>query len=684
MISFLNPLFLLGALALSIPILVHLVRRERAEKIPFPSLMFLQRLPQRVHKRRRLQHLLLFVIRSVALALLFLAFARPFLSGPSTGGAESSTTAMIVLDASCSMRYGDRFATALARARELVESASERKKLGVVTFSTSADVLSQPTSDRATLAAVLGRVHPTYRGTSFLAGLRTAAQVLAASDSREKAIYLISDFQESGLPPESEPFSLPSGVKLIPVDVAADEGDNVAVSEIAAQPLSYTPRYEGKLVARLSNYGRAGRSVTVSLRVNDRVTDQQRIELAAGATRAIEFTGFFLGSGPNRVSVAAERDGLGEDDAFYVTIWRRDPTRVLIVQQPQRSNRRGSFYFEQALLAGENTPFQPDSQDARSVTAEEVRRAGLIVLHQVGHFSPGLLASLKGFVETGGGMIIALGSEAAQSDVQAALAELAPISVTGVEMPQGSSYRVLSEIETTHPIFRIFQGVKSANFSRARFYGFVKLAAKEGATVLARFDDGSPAVIEARRGKGKILVLAVPLDASWSNLALTPVYVPFVRQMVAVLKPDSHRAFYRVGDVIPLDGASEINPIPVEAPSGERVSRETGLAEDFRSFIANQNGFYTIGRPGALDYVAVNLDASESNLTKADIGQFIARVMRQDADMASSPGLVSGESERERAERQTLWRTLLLLALALLVSEAVLAHQASRRRAGPA
>lgn len=684
MISFLNPLFLLGALVLSIPILVHLVRRERAEKIPFPSLMFLQRLPQRVHKRRRLQHLLLFVIRSVALALLFLAFARPFLSGTSTDGGESSTTALILLDTSCSMRYGDRFATALARARELVESASERKKLGLITFSTSADVLSQPTSDRATLAAVLDRVRPTHRGTSFLAGLRTAAQVLAASDSREKAIYLISDFQESGLPPESEPFSLPKGVALIPVDVAADEGENVAVGEIAAQPLSYTPRYEGKLVARLSNYGRVGRSVTVSLRVNDRVANQQRIELAAGATRAIEFTGFFLGSGPNRVSVMAERDGLSEDDAFYVTIWRRDPTRVLIVQEPQGSNQRGSFYFEQALLAGENAPFQPGSQDPRSVTAGEVHRAGLVVLHRMGHFSPGLLASLKGFVETGGGMIIALGSEAAQSDVQAALAELAPISVTGVEMPQGSSYRVLSEVETTHPIFRIFQGVKSANFSLARFYGFVKLAARDGATVLARFDDGSPAVIEARRGKGKILILAVPLDARWSNLPLTPVYVPFVRQMVAVLKPESHRAFYHVGDVIPLDGASEINPIPVEAPSGERVSRETGLAEDFRSFVANENGFYTVGRPGALDYVAVNLDASESNLAKADIGQFIARVRGRDADATSSPGLVSGESERERAERQTLWRTLLLLALALLVSEAVLAHQASRRRAGPA
>ncbi|HXF03786.1 MAG TPA: BatA domain-containing protein [Blastocatellia bacterium] len=684
MISFLNPLFFLGALALSIPILVHLARRERAEKIPFPSLMFLQRLPQRVHKRRRLQHLLLFIIRSVAVALLFLAFARPFLSGASTDATESSTTAVIVLDTSCSMRYGDRFATALARARELVASASERKKLGLVTFSTSADVLSQPTSDRAALAAILDRVRPTHRATSLLAGLRTAAQVLAPSDSREKVIYLISDFQKSGLPPESEPFSLPSGVKLIPVDVAADEGDNVAVSEIAAQPLSYTPRYEGKLIARLSNYGRSGRSVTVSLRVNDRVAEERKVQLAAGATRAIEFTGFFLGSGPNRVSVATERDGLSEDDEFYVAIWRRDPTRVLIVQEPQRSSRRGSFYFEQALLAGENAPFQPASQDPRTVAVEEIRRAGLIVLHQVEHFSPGLLASLKGFIETGGGMIIALGSEAGQPDVQAALAELAPVSVAGVEMPQGSSYRVLSEVETTHPIFRIFQGVKSANFSLARFYGFVRLAPKEGATVLARLDDGSPAVIEARRGKGRILILAVPLDASWSNLPLTPVYVPFVRQMVAALKPESHRAFYRVGDMIPLEGASEVNPVPVKAPSGERVSRETGLSEDFRSFVASENGFYTIGRPGALDYVAVNLDANESNLTKADVGQFIARVAGQNGDAVSSPALVSGESERERAERQKLWRTLLFLALALLVSEAVLANQASRRRTGPA
>lgn len=684
MISFLNPLFLLGALALSIPILVHLVRRERAEKIPFPSLMFLQRLPQRVHKRRRLHHLLLFVIRSVAVTLLFMAFARPFLSGATTDGTESSTTAVILLDTSYSMRYGDRFATALARARELAETTSERKRIGLVTFSTNADVLSQPTSDRSALAAMLAQVRPTYRATSYLAGLRTAAQVLAASDSREKAIYLISDFQESGVPAESEPFSLPPGVKLIPVDVAADESENIAVSEVASQPLSYTPRYEGKLIARLSNYGRAKRSVTVSLRVNDRVADQQKVELAAGAARSVEFTGFFLGSGPNRVSVTSERDGLSEDDAFYVTIWRRDPTRVLIVQEPHRSSRRGSFYFEQALLAGENAPFQPSIQDPRTVTSEEILRAGLIVLHQVGYFSRGLIESVKRFVETGGGMIIALGSEAAQSDVQAVLADLAPISVVGVEMPQGSSYRVLSEVETTHPIFRVFQEVKSANFSLARFYGFVKLAARDGATVLARFDDGSPAVIEARRGRGRILILAVPLDASWSNLPLTSVYVPFIRQMVAVLKPESQRAFYRVGDVIPLDGASEMNPLPVEAPSGQRVSRETGLAEDFRSFIAQENGFYTIGRPGALDYAAVNLDTSESNLRKVDINQFVARFTGHAPEAMSAPALINSESERERAERQKVWRALLFLALALLVSDAVLASQASRHRTGPA
>src|SRR5258708_31136050 len=77
--SLLTPAFLLGLSAIAIPVLIHLIQRERKRVVEFPSLMFLQRIPYQSVRRRRIRHWLLLAMRAAALALIVLAFARPFL-----------------------------------------------------------------------------------------------------------------------------------------------------------------------------------------------------------------------------------------------------------------------------------------------------------------------------------------------------------------------------------------------------------------------------------------------------------------------------------------------------------------------------------------------------------------------------------------------------------------------------
>ncbi len=77
--SFLMPFYIAGLAALSLPILFHLIRRVPKGQLPFSSLMFLRPSPPRLTRRSRLDHLLLLFLRALALCLLALAFARPFL-----------------------------------------------------------------------------------------------------------------------------------------------------------------------------------------------------------------------------------------------------------------------------------------------------------------------------------------------------------------------------------------------------------------------------------------------------------------------------------------------------------------------------------------------------------------------------------------------------------------------------
>ena len=51
--TFLAPLFLVGLAGLAIPVILHLIQKERKNVVQFPSLMFLRRIPYQSVQRRR-------------------------------------------------------------------------------------------------------------------------------------------------------------------------------------------------------------------------------------------------------------------------------------------------------------------------------------------------------------------------------------------------------------------------------------------------------------------------------------------------------------------------------------------------------------------------------------------------------------------------------------------------------
>ena len=84
--GFVAPLVLLGLGALAMPVFMHLIQRERKRVVEFPSLMFLRRIPYQSVRRRRIRDWLLLPMRLAALALIVLAFARPFFRRDRAGG----------------------------------------------------------------------------------------------------------------------------------------------------------------------------------------------------------------------------------------------------------------------------------------------------------------------------------------------------------------------------------------------------------------------------------------------------------------------------------------------------------------------------------------------------------------------------------------------------------------------
>jgi hypothetical protein len=182
-VSFLTPAFLLGVGALAIPVLIHLIQRERKRVVAFPSLMFLRRIPYQSVRRRTIRHWLLLCLRAAALFLIVAAFARPFFpQGALAARAAGGTRELVVLlDQSASMGYGDRWQQAQAAAHRAIDSLAGDDRATLVLFSRNAEENVRATSDRLRLNQAVDAAKVTSRSTRYGPALKLAQSILTAS-----------------------------------------------------------------------------------------------------------------------------------------------------------------------------------------------------------------------------------------------------------------------------------------------------------------------------------------------------------------------------------------------------------------------------------------------------------------------------------------------------------------------
>jgi hypothetical protein len=669
--AFLNPIFLLGAIAAAVPVLVHLVRRTRAPRVPFPSLMFLRKIEQKTIRRRKLRNLLLLAMRCAALLLLALAFARPYFTGSSPVSASGEHTSTVILvDGSYSMRYPDVFNRARQAARNMINDASSGEQLAVVLFSKSYQILTPLKDDRGEAIAAVNQLQPGLDSTDYLQAIQAADAILKDAGRGQHRIYLISDFQDAGWNRAAPPVKLAPDVKLFPIDVSDAKAANVAVTAVTADPVVYTQKFAGKVVARVSNFGTDDVDSGIELKLNDLPVERRPLKLAAGGTQNIEFTGFNVPEGSNRATVETTGDSFPIDNKFFFIIRRENQTRVLVIETPARG-RSESFFLQQTLAAGENNQWALTVKTAGSTSPSEVDSYRVVIVNDASGLNAGLASSLKNFVDRGGGLIIAVGKHTDASDFNAMFGSMAPAHLG--ETVQSRGYGLMSQVKTDHPIFSAFS--RGGRLTSTRVYGYHRATANEGSLTLAALDDGSPIVVEGSAGRGKVLLITTTLDTAWNDLPLTPMFLPLVRQMLEYLGGREAASSYTIDQAFNALPDRDGSLPAVDSPSGKRIDETRKNSTGEHSVDASEIGFYRLRYRDRDEFVAVNLDTRESDLSKLNVDDLIASITPSAGDRgarASDSTILTGE---EKEKRQRLWLPLLLMALAVFVTEALIARR---------
>lgn len=683
--AFLNPLLLFALAAAALPLLIHLFHLRRPRVLTFSSLRFVRELEKEEMRRLRIRQWLLLLLRTLAVACLVLAFARPVLPSAWSGvfGDRGPTARALVVDNSLSMTSRDEQGALLQQARELAtalaRSAEEGDVLVLVSAGGGTDAAQSFTQAGPALDAIAG-LDVAYDARTVGDALRRAATLVAEAGPLGREILLLSDLQQTTFA-DSLPLAFPDNAAVTLMPLGAGEQANATVTEVEVLSRVVEAGQPVEIEATAVLHGgseQPGYGASVLLE-GERVA-QASVDLVPGVPQRIRFTLTPQQRGLLRGEVRLEPDGLEADDVRYFVLDVPEARRVLVVEG---DGQRADLVGLALSVVEERGGVAVTSIAEGRLPATPLADFDAVVLVGTGAVGSAVQAELARFVEGGGGLLLFPGDEA--TALNPLLGALGAGTFGGrVGTPGGAPVSRFEALDLEHPVFERVVQEGRGQVESPDIAAYVRYAPGAGdeATVV-RLAGGAPFLQEVRSGGGRVLVMAVPPDPRWSDIARRGLFVPLLYRSVLYLGAGTDdAAALTLGEeaTVRVPGASRtgyrvVGPQGVEvAPEGRTMPGGTLL---HLSGLLDAPGFYDVLDGDRLvRRLAVNLHPRESDLRQLSpeaaaewLGQGGAPVRVLEA--AGGRGFEVARTLQEAETGVEVWWAFLAAALAFLVLETV-------------
>ncbi len=720
-LGILAPLFAVaGIVGASIPLILHLLNRERARRLVFGTIRFIQMSHQTNVRRHKLKRLLLLLMRILMLALLGFAFARPFFAeapviAQKTGGKRN---AIVILDTSYSMQYEEVFENAKEEGIKILDGLDATDAACLILSSDNARVVAPLGSEFSHIKAALNDAEATYKPTDYLDALQTADEILASISiggiHKRGQIYVIADMQKRGWENFIETDKLNPDVQIQFIDVHPEDPRNLAITDLNVPPVILQEQQASYLVARVRNFSdEAVENLPVRLFIDGNMIHTVQLDVEPDDLADAAFRIDFQDEATHTGWIELPEDALAVDNKRYFTLKSLRSIKVHAVSAKPRTrdpqNLHGqtmeTFFMKMAFTAGSDAVPIDFTESSSVPSTATLNRTDVLVLANVGQFSSDAAERVAAYVASGGGLIVTVGDNIDPAVYEQRLGGEIGLMPCNFVRPTGDAFdrqqfRVLASVKYEHPIFAPFKEPNHGDFGKARFYRiFQAVPTGSNATVIASYDDGSPALFEKPYGDlGRVLCFTSTIDREWNDLPIRAVYLPFLHESIKylALKDTETLPDYRVGDYVELkvsDVENEVitenrevaifNPNNVETRLG-RNKDVTLTAEETpqRSTLYTGTtipGIYSIHRSGVEvpDYFVVNIDTTESDLTARDVEE-LASMLKGTADelIEDKPTAELVAQFNEDVERnQNTWIYLMFAVFALAITEMFLANR---------
>jgi len=637
------PWALAGLLAVAIPIIAHLLRRQKLPKQTLPTIAFLHRLHATRAARLRMVDLLLLIMRALLVAGLVLVAAAPYRVVGSDSLDQQHALA-IVLDDSLSMAAIHQGKTLIKRAVDL--SAAQARKLpegselSVVLSGKPPRVWVRRRSETAMFESAFQEIETrSTRGDALCDAVRTALELLQESDLIDRRLWVLSDFTSGthaadcewpthGIRVAFETVSTPNpdNRRIASVEVIGDRepGEGLRLDvQIAGTPT------DAPQTIHLRQKGQEALGAPVRPTADG---GEATISIPPGSTEAV-------------VELELEPDDVLPADNVRGVLLGSDTVHVLLVDGDPHPDprRRETAFLRHALGVAPRIgrSFAVEILDAQDLSESAIVRSDVVVLANA-TLDEKWLPLIQRFVRGGGSLWITAGDRINPRVYGSVLRDLLPGRYTATRMEE----RPISLESEAMP-----------ELAQAKVRGRTPIAETSfDAVVTVRFDDGTPAMVEHRFQSGRVAMLATTIDDAWTDLPYQPVFVPFVLDTLTRL---AGRTDHSVEPYAPvsLPGSTSSQRIQVVTPTG----RTLDLTE------ADRVAFRETGEIGAYRVLVNGISAARL--------AFVVDAPSGESDLISKgPPEVPVEpdaavSDGSRGVEQALAPWLLLLVIGLLIIE---------------
>ncbi len=702
-----------GLFLVGVPILLHLVMRQKPRLLEFPALQFVQRRHETNQRRLRLRHLLLLMLRAAAILLMGLALARPSIKphaagfSGAIGSQEAPVAAALVFDTAPRMEYRQQNQTRLEAAQKLgvwllgqlpreSDVAILDTRLGPGKF--QVDLLAA--EKRIERLEIVANSQPLTRA------VQEALRRLDQSELPRKEIYIFTDLTLAAWPADSaaelhKQFAELPGARIYLIDVGVEEPTNYALGELRLSGQVLAKRGSLRLQAELMQTG-APAQRTVELYLLDNQGKQQKrneenYSLATGEPQRVDFRIDSLGIGTHQGFMRiVGQDGLAADDVRFFTVEVKPAWRILVAAP--KPAERYALFLTQALAPtmlrkrGE-ARFICEVVDVQKLTPSSLYQYAAVCLLDPTPLEPAIWEALGKYAEEGHGVVIFLGRNA--TPVHSFNAELAQQVLPGkllrqARRPDPGVY--LAPANFQHPILSAFRAVAGAipwDASPVFHYWELDRTAK-GVGVVLPFTDHGPALLERPIGSGRVLTMTTPVSDQphgrpWN---LLPVGLPadhswpfliLVNQMMAYSLGSSHQQLnYFAGQtaLLKLD-AQDKHPIyQVFAPGDLRLKSPADLKQRLLMIGSTDAvGNYRVRAGGLISGVdrgfSVNLAPAQTRLERIS-EQELAKVLGPiEYRLARTTAEIERDINTARVGRELFPLLILLVAIALALEHAL-------------